>query len=130
MSTLVDSRCVSALDDIVVLPMLDDNLGVSTGIDRSDPMKVSSMRDVAAAVRGRRKDLGLSQAAVADRVGVSRAWINAVEAGKPSVEFDLVLRLLDQLDLRLDINKPGSLGDVYKGRGVDLDTVLDDYRAR
>lgn len=93
-------------------------------------MKVSSMRDVAATVRGRRKDLGLSQAAVADRVGVSRAWINAVEAGKPSVEFDLVLRLLDQLDLRLHINKPGSLGDVYKGRGVDLDTVLDDYRAR
>ena len=93
-------------------------------------MKVNSMRDVAAAVRGRRKDLGLSQADLADRVGVSRAWINAVEAAKPSVEFDLVLRLLDRLGLRLDLAKPGNLSDVFKGRSVDLDSVLDEYRDR
>ena len=93
-------------------------------------MKVNSMRDVAAAVRGRRKDLGLSQADLAARVGVSRAWINAVEAGKPSVEFNLVLRLLDHLGLRLDLAKPGNLGDVFKGRSVDLDSVLDEYRDR
>jgi len=65
-------------------------------------MKVNSMGDVAATVRGRRKDLGLSQADLATRMGVSRAWINAVEAGKPSVEFDLVLRLLDHLGLRME----------------------------
>ncbi len=91
-------------------------------------MKVNSMRDVAAAVRGRRKDLGISQAALATRVGVSRAWVNAVEAGKPSVEFDLVLRLFDHLDLRMDLAKPGNCGDIFKGRSVDLDSVLDEYR--
>lgn len=93
-------------------------------------MKVNSMRDVAAAVRGRRKDLSLSQANLAARAGVSRAWINAVEAGKPSVEFDLILRLLDHLGLRLDIAKPKNFGDVFKGRSVDLDSVLDEYSDR
>ncbi|HUX05606.1 MAG TPA: helix-turn-helix domain-containing protein [Acidimicrobiales bacterium] len=88
------------------------------------------MRDLAASVRGRRKDLGISQAALAARVGVSRAWINSVEAGKPSVEFDLVLRLLDHLGLRMDLAKPGSLGDTFKGKSVDLDSVLDEYRDR
>ena len=93
-------------------------------------MKVNSMRDVAAAVRGRRLDLGLSQADLAAHVGVSRAWINAVEAGKPKVDFDLILRLLDYLQLRLDLAKPGNLGDAYKSRLVDLDSVLNEYRER
>jgi y4mF family transcriptional regulator len=88
------------------------------------------MRDVAAAVRGRRLDLGLSQADLAAHVGVSRAWINAVEGGKATVDFDLVLRLLDYLHLRLDLAKPGNLGDAYKDRLVDLDSVLDEYRDR
>ncbi len=57
-----------------------------------------------------RKDLGLSQADLAARVGVSRTWINAVEAGEPSVEFDLVPRFLDHLGLHLDLAKPGFLG--------------------
>ena len=91
-------------------------------------MRINAMGDVAAAVRGRRKELGLSQGDLARRVGVSRAWINAVEAAKPRVEFDLVLRLLDQLGLQLEVVRPGSLGDVFKGRSVDLDAILDEYR--
>ena len=93
-------------------------------------MKVNSIRDVAAAVRGRREELGMSQADLAPRVGVSRSWINQVEAGKPSVEFDLVLRLFDHLGFRLDLAKKGNLSDVFKGRSVDLDSVLDEYRDR
>ena len=91
-------------------------------------MKVNTMRDVAAAVRGCRKDLGLSQADLAARVGVSRAWINAVEAGKPSVEFDLVLRLLDHLGLALDVAERGSFDNVSTGGSFDLDSHLDEYR--
>jgi y4mF family transcriptional regulator len=114
----------------VILVNARRHLDKAVFVDKVVPMKINSMRDVAAAVRGRRKDLGLSQADLAARVGVSRAWINAVEAGKPSVEFDLVLRLLDHLGLRLDLAKPGNLGDVFKGRSVDLDSVLDEYRDR
>lgn len=115
---------------MLYLSTSDDRLMKSPFVDKVLPMKVNSMRDVAAAVRGRREDLGLSQAALAAGVGVSRAWINAVEAGKPSVEFDLVLRLLDHLGLHLNLAKPGNLGDVFKGRSVDLDSVLDEYRDR
>jgi predicted transcriptional regulator len=50
-------------------------------------MKVNSMRDVAAAVLGRLEELGISQADLAARVGVSQSWINQVEAGKPSVRL-------------------------------------------
>jgi y4mF family transcriptional regulator len=130
MSMNVDISYWSTFGDMLALSTLGDRWTQSPFVDKVAPMKVNSMRDVAAAVRGRRKDLGLSQADLAARVGVSRAWINAVEAGKPSVEFDLVLRLLDDLDLRLSLAKPGSLGDVFEGRSVDLDTVLDEYRDR
>jgi y4mF family transcriptional regulator len=117
-------------DDKLYLSTYGDNKERSPFVDKVVPMNVNSMRDVAVAVRGRRQDLGLSQADLAAQVGVSRAWINAVEAGKPSVEFDLVLRLLDRLGLRLDLARPGNLGGVSKGGSIDLDAVLDDYRGR
>ena len=90
-------------------------------------MRINAMGDVAAAVRGRRKELGLSQDDLARRVGVSRAWINAVEAAKPRVEFDLVLRLFDRLGLRLDLVQPGLRDDVWTDGSVDLDAILDQY---
>jgi HTH-type transcriptional regulator/antitoxin HipB len=93
-------------------------------------MQIKSMRDMTATVRGRRKDLGLSQGELATRVGVSRLWINQFEAGKPTAEFGLVLRLLDALDLRLDL-APGSKGRDNSERGsVDLDNLLDQYHDR
>jgi HTH-type transcriptional regulator/antitoxin HipB len=92
-------------------------------------MVINSMRDVAATVRGRRKDMGLSQAELAARAGVSREWINAFETGKPSVEFALVLRLLGPLGLRLDLAPEGEVESAAK-RPVDLDSLLDDYRRR
>jgi HTH-type transcriptional regulator/antitoxin HipB len=89
------------------------------------PMMINSARDLAAAVRGRRTDLHISQADLASQVGVSRAWINQVEAGKPSIEFGKVLRLLETLGLHLELVKPG---DIFKGRSVDLDSILEGYR--
>lgn len=106
-------------------------------------MKINSALDVAAAVRGRRHDLGLSQADLAERAGVSRVWIATVEAGKRSVNFGLVLRLLGALDLTMEISASRNLSDVFKGvkdaktphnlsdvfKGpVDLDSLLEGYR--
>jgi y4mF family transcriptional regulator len=107
-------------------------------------VKVNSALDLAAAVRGRRHDLGLSQADLAERAGVSRVWIATVEAGKRSVNFGLVLRLLGALDLKMDISSsrnlsdvfkgakdaptPRNLSDVSKGTPVNLDSILEGYR--
>lgn len=88
-------------------------------------MKINSTHDVAAAARGRRLQLGLSQAEVAARAGVSRPWINMFEAGKPTVELALVLRLLDALDLRLDlVPEPETTGTPSPDETVDLDALL------
>jgi len=91
-------------------------------------MIVNTVRDIGNAVRGRREDLGLSQAQLATRVGVSRSWINEVEAGKPTVEFVRVLRLLEVVGLSLELVRTPS-PDVGSS-GVNLDAVLSKYLRR
>ncbi len=94
---------------------------------------INSIRDAAAAVRGRRKDLGLSQADLARLSGASRKWINEFEAGKQTAELGLVLRVLDALGLNLEIGttrRGPAEADLPAAEGdkVDLDALLDEYR--
>ena len=93
---------------------------------------ITSIRDVAAAVRGRRLNLGLSQADVARLAGVSRQWVNEFESGKPTAELRLVIRLLDALRLSLTLDERDRISRASPPSGpdpVDLDVLLDDYRA-
>ncbi len=95
------------------------------------PTPITSIRDVAAAVRGRRQSLGLSQADVARRARVSRQWINEFEAGKPTAELRLVIQLLDALGLRLSLDERDGGGGPSRPPAVgavDLDALLDGYR--
>lgn len=93
-------------------------------------MNVRSIRDVAAAVRGRRQDLGISQVELAGRAGVSRKWISEFESGKATAEFGLVLRALDALALSLELREtPARQEGLSEGRGaVDLDLLLNRLR--
>lgn len=93
-------------------------------------MKITSTRDLATAVRGRRQSLGLSQADLATRAGVSRPWLSDVEAGKPTAEIGRVLRLVDALGLRLDLTPENNQNPDEPTTSVDLDTLLDEYRKR
>ncbi|MET0986780.1 MAG: helix-turn-helix domain-containing protein [Steroidobacteraceae bacterium] len=52
-------------------------------------------------LRARRLAIGLSQAALAQRVGVERKWIVRLEAGNDTAEFDSVLRTLEALNCDL-----------------------------
>ena len=96
-------------------------------------MKVRSTQDIAAVVRGRRQELGLSQAELAKRSGLSRKWIYEFEAGKPAAEFGSVLRALEPLGLTLHVDPSG---DAHPERppdahaAIDLDVLLDEYRQR
>ena len=93
-------------------------------------MRISTIRDVAITARGRRTDLGLSQAELARRAGVSRKWISEFEAGKPTAEFGLVIRVLDELGVALDLIS-GKVADPSRAaKRVDLDTLLDEQRVR
>jgi HTH-type transcriptional regulator / antitoxin HipB len=94
---------------------------------------VATVQGIRAAVLGRRRDLGLSQAQLAERVGVSRKWLSEFERGKSTAELGLVLRLLESLDLQVTITPTArSGGDHADGRvppaPVDLDALLEEYR--
>lgn len=90
-------------------------------------MDVASLRDLAAIARGRRRELGLSQAELASRARVSRQWVSAFESGKATAEIGLAIRLLDALDLRLAVTE--AEGAAPRAVAVvDLDALLDDQQ--
>ncbi len=91
-------------------------------------MKVRSIRDLAAVVRGRRMDLRLSQAELAARAGVSRKWIYQFEGGKPTAELRLILRVLDALGLAVDVTCDQQTTPGRPAR--DLDVVIEEHRTR
>jgi HTH-type transcriptional regulator / antitoxin HipB len=93
-------------------------------------VRISTIRDIAAAVRGRRTDLGLSQAELARRAGVSRKWISEFEAGKPTAELGLVIRVLDELGIMLDLTSGEEAAPSRTAQRVDLDALLDEQRVR
>jgi transcriptional regulator with XRE-family HTH domain len=89
-------------------------------------MRIVSIADVAALVRGRRMDLGLSQGDLARRAKVSRKWINEFEAGgKATAELGHVLRVLEALDVDLEAVTGGRRPT---SGGIDLDDILSDLR--
>lgn len=92
-------------------------------------MDVRTVQDLSAAVRGRRRAQGLAQLAVAERAGVSRAWLVDFEAGKPTVELGRVLAVLAALDLTLvldDGSAPTSPASPNPS-SEDLDALIDAY---
>lgn len=57
--------------------------------------------DFAVLVRSRRREIGLSQAQLAERISVSRQWIIDIEKGKPRAELALILAVLEALGIQL-----------------------------
>lgn len=59
--------------------------------------------DLAAQVRARRAVLRLTQRDLADMAGVSERFVRFVEQGKPSIQLDSLLLVLDTLGLELTV---------------------------
>lgn len=94
--------------------------------------EINTILQFAGAVRGRRQQLGLSQAEVARRAHVSRQWVSEFESGKATAELQLVLRLFGALDLRISLGRPDELNDDVRASSftpIDLDELLDRFRA-
>lgn len=90
-------------------------------------VRITSAGDLAAAVRGRRIDLQLSQAELATRAGVSRPWLGGMKVGKPTAGCGLILRVLDTPGRSFDlvVAEPGP-----QEPGVDLDALLAHHEGR
>lgn len=96
-------------------------------------MRVTTAKEIGLAIRQRRRELGLSQQALADRVGVGRQWIVEIEQGKPRAEIGLLLRALDALNLQVSVTSEKSsrevaakrpLPDAQPGREVDINAII------
>jgi HTH-type transcriptional regulator/antitoxin HipB len=87
-------------------------------------VQIGNMRELAAAVRAERKRLGLSQSALAEKVGVGRDWIIGLEKGKATAEIGLVLRTLRSLGLTVRL---GSTSEVHPPSRINLNELLGDH---
>ena len=54
-------------------------------------------------IRDRRKELNLTQEALASLAGCSKPFVIAAEAGKPSLRLDKLVSLLEVLGLQLQV---------------------------
>lgn len=82
-------------------------------------MEVQSVRELAAVIRGLRRDKGWSQATLASEAGVGREWIIHLEKARPTVEFGLVMGTLKALGVRLNIEPRAPVDSA-----IDLNQIL------
>lgn len=94
-------------------------------------MRLRTPADFGAAIREKRRELGLDQATLAENVGVSRQWVVEMEKGKPRAAMTLVLRTLEELGISLwtEESSPAASPDALPGAAVRLDSVLDAHRS-
>lgn len=83
-------------------------------------MRVRRLDEIGQVIRGRRKELGLTQLELATRVGVSRQWIVAIEGGKPRAQVTLLLETLRTLGLELSI--------IPRADSSELDSIIEAHR--
>ncbi len=80
-------------------------------------MRISNAQDLGRYVREQRRLAGYSQEQLAVRAGVSRRWISAFEAGKPTAEVGLMFQVTAALDLLVEVGPEPP-------REIDLDEYL------
>jgi HTH-type transcriptional regulator/antitoxin HipB len=85
-------------------------------------MAIRTPADLGAVIREHRKHLGLDQAELAKRIGVSRQWVIGVERGRARAELGLVLRAIDALGLQLQAYLPNPRP--RKAAGPDIDAIV------
>ena len=99
-------------------------------------MRIRTPAELGALIRDHRTRLGLDQKSLAQKVGVSRQWIVAVEKGKPGAPIGLLLRTIAVLRIALNAEKEGPgkpkgtsvshAADAY----VDIDSIIDSARRK
>jgi HTH-type transcriptional regulator/antitoxin HipB len=87
-------------------------------------MILHAPKEIGALIRERRSHMNLSQHELAGKVGVSRAWIIALEKGKPSVQLGLVLQTLRELGIPL---RAGAEANERNAEGIDIDALVDSH---
>lgn len=67
-------------------------------------MQIQKPADLARIVKTQRQAQGFTQQEVAESVGITRQSLARIESGHAGASFDLVLRILDELNIHLEAN--------------------------
>jgi HTH-type transcriptional regulator / antitoxin HipB len=76
------------------------------------------------AVHLKRREMGLSQNALAAQLGVGRKWVMHLEAGNPKAELGLVLKALEALQLHASLREEAAPATEQPNRSGRLDEVF------
>lgn len=97
-------------------------------------MPVRNVEELGAIIRKRRRELDWDQRYLAERAHVSRQWVVEVEAGKHRAEIGRLLRILDALDLQMDVAPGPALSEraikliearyLYDDIDRDMDAIM------
>ncbi len=99
-------------------------------------MHVRTAKDIGLLVRERRKQLGLTQGQLAERLGTGRPWVVQVEGGKATAQLGMVLAALRELDIDLHVEVPAAAAGTARAKKsvakprrraaspVDLDRII------
>ena len=89
-------------------------------------MIVRSPAALGAVIRDRRRELGLEQRVLAEKVGVSRHWVIDVEKGRPGAEIGLIFRTLRVLGIVL--NAAAAAPPSKASSAIDLNALIEATR--
>jgi transcriptional regulator with XRE-family HTH domain len=70
-----------------------------------DSFRVYTPDSLGAAIRHYRHEAGLTQAELADRAGLNRTYLSAMEHGHETEQVKRLLRVLKQLGVRMTLEK-------------------------
>jgi HTH-type transcriptional regulator / antitoxin HipB len=96
------------------------------------PIAIRTPTDIGALIKDRRRGLKISQAELAQRIGVSRLWVNQVERGKPGASLGLVLRAMNAVGGILNTPiEPSTSTDLPEPViGCDINAIVEAARRR
>jgi transcriptional regulator with XRE-family HTH domain len=97
------------------------------GYTAARPVQLRRADDIAGLIKARREALGLSQQALADRLTVSRKWVNEIEQGNSNAKLGLVMRALNELgvDLYGQVSSTETGAKSSPPDEIDIDAIAD-----
>jgi HTH-type transcriptional regulator / antitoxin HipB len=72
---------------------------------RRKPFRIYTPASLGAAIRHYRREAGLTQAELAERTGLHRTYLSALEQGRETEQLRRILRVLKQLGVRMSLDK-------------------------
>lgn len=95
-------KAVEALEDAEALHMLDESAGVGDAAMVPEPVAARE-RESGSAVLAWREHRGLSQSQLANRAGISKAYLSQIETGARHGSVRALKALARALDVPLDV---------------------------